>query len=235
VQALLRRLSEVLHADGEELIADNLLLQCRRLGEASRQLLDRQRRRDAETIVERYGWTCAGVVALTPLPGVDLLGAAAVNAQMVIEIGRVYGVQLGRAEAQDLAVSVGRTLVGLGLVKGGVSLLQGALSLNLPALLLSRAVQAVGAAWLTRVAGRSFIVYFQQGQDWGDGGLQQVLQREFDLSRREDVLRRFLQTALQRVVEPLQRRERQLPPRPAGRRPAPPEAAEAADRDCREP
>jgi len=234
VQALLRRLAEVLHADGEELIADNLLLQCRQLGEASRTLLDRQRRRDAETIVERYGWTCAGVVALTPLPGVDLLGAAAVNAQMVIEIGRVYGVQLGRAEAQDLAVPVGRTLVGLGLVKGGVSLLQGALTLNLPALLLSRAVQAVGAAWLTRVAGRSFIVYFQQGQDWGDGGLQTVLQQEYDLSRREDVLRRFLQAALQRVVEPLQRRERQLPPQPEGRRPAPPAAAEAADRDCPE-
>ena len=130
---------------------------------------------------------------------------------------------------------MGRTLVGLGLVKGGVSLLAGALSLNLPALLLTRAVQAVGAAWLTRVAGRSFIVYFQQGQDWGDGGLQDVLQREYDLSRREDVLRRFLQAALQRVVEPLQRRERQLPPRPQGRRPAPPAAAEAVDRDCREP
>ena len=235
VQALLRRLSEVLHADGEELIADNLLLQCRQLGDASRSLLDRQRCRDAETIVERYGWTCAGVVALTPLPGVDLLGAAAVNAQMVIEIGRVYGVQLGRAEAQDLAVSVGRTLVGLGLVKGGVSLLQGALTLNLPALLLSRAVQAVGAAWLTRVAGRSVIIYFQQGQDWGDGGLQQVLQREYDLSRREDVLRRFLQTALRRVVEPLQGRERRLPPRPEGRRPGPPAAGEAADRGYREP
>ena len=235
VQALLRRLSEVLHADGEELIADNLLLQCRQLGDASRSLLDRQRCRDAETIVERYGWTCAGVVALTPLPGVDLLGAAAVNAQMVIEIGRVYGVQLGRAEAQDLAVSVGRTLVGLGLVKGGVSLLQGALTLNLPALLLSRAVQAVGAAWLTRVAGRSVIIYFQQGQDWGDGGLQQVLQREYDLSRREDVLRRFLQTALRRVVEPLQGRERRLPPRPEGRRPRPPAAEEAADRGYREP
>ena len=235
VQALLRRLAEVLHADGEELIADNLLLQCRQLGEASRNLLDRQRRRDAETIVERYGWTCAGVVALTPLPGVDLLGAAAVNAQMVIEIGRVYGIQLGRAEAQDLAVSVGRTLVGLGLVKGGVSLLAGALSLNLPALVLGRAVQAVGAAWLTRVAGRSFIVYFQQGQDWGDGGLQRVLQREYDLSRREDVLRRFLQVALRRVVEPLQRREKQLPPQPTGRRPGPRAAAEAADRDCREP
>ena len=235
VQTLLRRLAEVLHADGEELIADNLLLQCRQLGEASRRLLDRQRRRDAEQIVDRYGWIGAGVVALTPLPGVDLLGAAAVNAQMVIAIGKVYGVQLGREAAQDLALSVGRTLVGLGLVKGGLALLEGALSLSLPTLLVSRALQAVGAAWLTRVAGRSFIVYFQQGQDWGDGGLQQVLQQEYELNRREDVLRRFLQTALQRVVEPLQRQGRQLPPRPPGRRRGPQAEGGAGDRDHRAP
>ena len=216
VEALVRRLAAVLHADGEELIADNLLLQCRQLGEASRNLLDRQRRRDAEAIVDRYGWIGAGVVALTPLPGVDLLGAAAVNAQMVVELGRAYGVTLSRETAQDLALSVGRTLVGLGLVKGGLALLETALSLNLPTLLLGRALQAVGAAWLTRVAGRSFIVYFQQGQDWGDGGLQQVLQREYDLSRRQDVLQQFLQAAMRRVVEPLQRQQERLPPRPGG-------------------
>ena len=38
VGALLRRIATVLHQDGEELIADNLLLQCRQLGEASREL-----------------------------------------------------------------------------------------------------------------------------------------------------------------------------------------------------
>ncbi|MFM7086146.1 MAG: YcjF family protein [Cyanobium sp.] len=234
VEGLLRRLALVLRADGEELIADNLLLQCRRLGEATRELLDRQRRRDAERIVERYSWTCAGVVALTPLPGVDLLGAAAVNAQMVIEIGRLYGVELSRDSARDLALAVGRTLVGLGLVKGGLTLLQGALSLSLPTLLVSRSIQAVGAAWLTKVAGRSFIVYFRQGQDWGDGGLQRVLQQEFDLNRREEALRQFLQTALQRVVEPLQRQGR-LPPQPSPRRRRPPAAEAAADHDYREP
>jgi GTPase SAR1 family protein len=230
--ALLRRMASVLHADGEELIADNLLLQSRQLGEASRDLLDRQRRRDAEAIVERYMWIGAGVLMVTPLPGVDLLGAAAVNAQMVVEIGRVYGVTLSRASAQDLALSVGRTLAGLGLIKGGVTLLSGALSLNLPALLATRAIQAVSAAWLTRVAGLSFITYFRQDQDWGDGGLQEVLQRQYELNRREGVLTTFLQAALQKVVEPLQRgRGLRLPPRPR----TPREEGEAGDRGRRAP
>jgi small GTP-binding protein len=217
VEVLLRRIAAVLHADGENLIADNLLLQCRTLSEASRSLLARQRRSDAETVVERYMWIGAGVVAVTPLPGLDLLGAAAVNAQMVIELGRVHGVALSRESAQDLALSVGRTLAALGLVKGGVGLLTAALSLNLPALVVSRVVQAVSAAWLTRVAGASFITYFERDQDWGDGGMQEVVQRHFDLNRREGALQRFLQEALSRVVEPLRRRDRQLPPRPEGR------------------
>jgi len=214
VEALLRRIAAVLHADGEELIADNLLLQCRDLGEASRQLLDQQRRRDAETIVDRYMWIGAGVLAVTPLPGLDLLGTAAVHAQMVVEIGRIYGVNLSRANAQELALTVGRSLAGLGLIKGGVALLSSALTLNLPALLVGRALQAVSAAWLTRVAGRSFIVYFQQDQDWGDGGLPEVLQREYDLNRREGVLRQFLESAYRRVVEPLKNQALRLPPRP---------------------
>jgi hypothetical protein len=101
-------------------------------------------------------------------------------------------------------------------IKGGLSLIGSALSLNLPALLLSRTVQAVGAGWLTRVAGRSFITYFQQDQDWGDGGVQEVVQRQYDLNRRDSALRTFLEAALSRVVEPLQRQRKQgqLPPRP---------------------
>ena len=225
VEPLLRRLATVLHADGEELLADNILLQCRHLGETGRTLLDQQRQREARRCVDRYSWISGGLVAATPLPGVDLLGAAAVNAQMVVEIAGVYGVSLTRQRAQELAVSVGRTLAGVGVVKGGVSLIGAALSLNLPTLLLGRAVQGVAAAWLTRIAGASFITYFQQDQDWGDGGIQDVVQHHYDLNRRESALKRFLQSAVRRVVEPLQRQvQRQLPPRPGPRA-----AADASD------
>ena len=216
IDGLLRRIAQVLHSDGEELIADNILMQSRRLSEAGRQLLSDQRQQDAEAVVDRYSWIGAAVLVATPLPVVDLLGAAAVNAQMVVEIGRIYGVSLSRSAAQDLAVSVGRTLASLGVIKGGLSLIGSALTLNLPALLLTRAVQAVGAGWLTRVAGRSFITYFQQDQDWGDGGIQEVVQRQYDLNRRDSALQSFLAAAFSRVVEPLQRQQKQgqLPPRP---------------------
>ena len=57
------------------------------------------------------------------MPGVDLLGTAAVNAQMVMEIAAIYGINLTRSRAQELAISVGRTLATLGVVKGGKNMM----------------------------------------------------------------------------------------------------------------
>jgi small GTP-binding protein len=226
LEALLRRMAELLHRDGEELIADNILLQCRHLGEASRRLLERQRQQDAEAVVDRHAWICGGVLAVTPLPGVDLLAGLGVQAQMVMEIARVYGVELSRDRAGDLALTLGRALAALGVLKGGMAAVGAALTLNVPALLLSRALQAVAGAWLTRVAGLSLITYFRQDQTWGDGGVQEVVQRQYDLSRRGQALQQFLDAAFRRVVEPLRRGELQLPPQ--GRRPhVPPEPPEA--------
>jgi len=52
-------------------------------GKEARKLID-TRRRQAEKVVER--WIGAGVVSVMPLPVVDLLATAAVNAQMVVEM-----------------------------------------------------------------------------------------------------------------------------------------------------
>ena len=228
IERLLRRLAAVLRADGEELLADNILLQSSRLAETSQSLLDRQRGLQAMAVVERYGWIGAGVIAVTPLPGVDLLATAAVNAQMVVEIAQVYGVSITREQGQQLALSLGRTLASLGVVKGGASLLGAALSSQLPTLIAGKAIQAVTAAWLTRLAGKSFITYFSQQQTWGDGGIGEVVRRQYDLDRRDLDLSRFLEQALAKVVEPL-RRGRRLPPQ------RPQAVVDAVDLDDPEP
>ena len=211
IEALLRRMAHVLREDGEELLADNILLQSRQLADSSQDLLDQQRRGQAVKIVDRYVWIGAGAVAVTPLPGVDLLATAAVNAQMVVEIAQVYGVSMSREQGQQLALSLGRTLASLGVVKGGAALMSAALASQLPTLVAGKALQAVTAAWLTRLAGRSFMTYFSQQQDWGDGGMGEVVRRQYDLDRRDLDIKRFLEQALARVVEPL-RRGRRLPP-----------------------
>ena len=216
VAALVRRLVQVLRLEGDELMADNILLQSRHLSVDTEAVLTNQRQRASRTIIERYAWIGGGIIALTPLPGLDLLGAAAVNAQMVLELGRIYGVKLDRDQGRELALAVGRTMTGLGLVKGGTMLLTAALSTAWPALVVAKALQGVSAAWLTRVAGASLMEYFSRNQDWGDGGMAAAIRKHYDLNRRQTQLDDFLAMAVERIVEPLQRRLKGLPP---GQRP----------------
>lgn len=200
---LLRRIATVLRTEGEELIADNLLMQSLRLEAETRQLLDAQRQQQAEAIVERYQWIGAGVVSLTPLPVVDLLATAAVNAQMVIEIARVYGCDLNMEQGKELALSLAKTLVSLGVVRGAVEILSIALQTNISTFLVGRAIQGVVAAYLTRIAGKSFIEYFRNEQDWGDSGITEVIQEQFRLNQRGEFVKAFVQEAIARVVKPL--------------------------------
>ena len=200
---LLRRMASILRAEGEDLVADNILLQSLRLGEEARKLIDSQRRRQADKIVERYQWIGAGVVSVTPLPMVDLLATAAVNAQMVVEIGRIYGCDLNMERGKELALSLGKTIAGLGIVKGAIELLSTALQLNVATFIVGRAIQGVTAAYLTRIAGKSFIEYFRHDQDWGDGGMTEVVQQQFQINRRDEFIKVFVQEAIAKVVKPL--------------------------------
>ncbi|WP_310488607.1 GTP-binding protein [Chamaesiphon sp. VAR_69_metabat_338] len=176
---LIRRLAAVLRAEGEELVADNILLQSQRLGAEARELIDAQRQRQAEKVVNRYQWIGAGVVTVTPLPVVDFLATAAINTQMIIEIGKVYDCNLNKDTAQELALSLGKTLTSLGIVKGAIQLVSTALTVNVTTYALGKGIQGIVAAYLTRIAGRSFITYFQQDRSWGDGGMAEAVQQQF--------------------------------------------------------
>jgi uncharacterized protein len=62
----------------------------------------------------------------------------------------------------------------------------------------------VSAAYLTRIAGYSFIEYFRHDQDWGDGGITEVVQRQFQLNRKDEFVKLFVKDAIAKVVRPLQ-------------------------------
>ncbi len=122
---------------------------------------------------------------------------------MVIEIGQVYGCELNMERGKDLALNLGRTLVSLGVVKGAADLLGRALQLHFATYIIGKAIQAVSAAYLTRIAGKSFVEYFRQDRDWGDGGITEVVQRQFQLSRRDEFVKAFVKNAIAKVVKPM--------------------------------
>jgi uncharacterized protein len=196
---LIRRLAAILRAEGDDLVADNILLQSNRLGAEARELIDVQRRHQADRVVSRFQWISAGVITVTPLPVIDLLAAAAVNTQMIIEIGKIYGCDLDKAAAQELALSLGKTLTSLGIVKGAIQLLTTALKVNVATYALGKGIQGITAAYLTRIAGRSFIEYFRQDRSWGDGGITEVVQAQFQLNRKDEFIKTFIHQAIELV------------------------------------
>lgn len=199
-----KRLTEILREEGANLLADSILLRSQRLGETARQLLQQQRQQAADSIIERYQWINAAVVAATPLPIIDLLATAAINAQMVVELGRAYQVELTLEEGKALASALAKTLTGLGIVKGALNLLALGLQTTVATAIASRGIQGISAAYLTRIAGKSFVTYFQQNQDWGDGGIGEVVQQQFQLNRREQFMREFTADAIARLREQTQ-------------------------------
>ena len=169
------------------------------IGKEGKKLLVEQRTKSAKKCIDKYGWLSSGVLILTPLPVLDMIAAAAVNAQMVIEIAKIHGVKLTNERAKNLALSVGKILATMGIVKGGVSLISSTLSLSLPTFFISKVIQGVSVSWLTRIAGASFITYFQQDQDWGDGGIQEVVDKIYRISKREDILNNFVKEAISKI------------------------------------
>ncbi|MBP0020686.1 MAG: DUF697 domain-containing protein [Cyanobacteria bacterium SBLK] len=201
---LIKRLAAILRLEGEDLVADNILLQSQRLGEETRNLIEQQQRKQADKIIDRFQWIGAGAVIVTPLPVVDLLATAAVNAQMVVEIGKVYGCELNMERGRELALSLAKTLVSLGIVKGAVKMLSTALQFNVATYLIGKTIQGITAAYLTRIAGKSFVEYFRQDLDWGDGGITEVVQKQFKLVQKEEFIKVFVKDAIAKVVQPLQ-------------------------------
>ena len=47
--------------------------------------------------------------------------------------------------------------------------------------------------------GPSLIEYFKNGQDWGDGGIQEVVDKIYKISKREDILNNFVKEAISKI------------------------------------
>jgi uncharacterized protein len=208
INPFLDRFAQILFTSGEALVAANILQRSQQLSSAAKLLIETERRKQAQQIVTKYQWMSAGAIAINPLPVVDLIATAAINSQMIIDIGKVYGCQLDKSNAKELALSLGKTVGGLGILRGSIELLSNALKLTIATYVVGKAIQGVTGAYLTRIAGLSFIEYFRRNQDWGDGGIGEVVQEQFKLAQKDDFVKGFLQEAMTRVVMPLRSKEK---------------------------
>ncbi len=213
VDNLFNEIIDTLDRNGEELLADNILFQCNKLGSISKDIINRQRVASSEKIINRYSWITSGVIFITPLPGIDLLATSVINVQMVIEISKIYGAKITKDRAVELIKSILKVLAALGVVKGGMNIFTNLLSTNFTTGFINKSVQSITAAWIIRLVGLAFIQYFEKNQSWGDGGIQEVIQNLYEINKRENLINDFLKEALEKInLKDNSLNKKQLPP-----------------------
>ena len=213
VDNLFNAIIDILDRNGEELLADNILFQCNKLGLISKDIINKQRNTSSKKIINRYAWITSGVIFITPLPGIDLLATSVINIQMIIEISKIYGANITKERAIELTKSIVKVIATLGVVRGGMNMFTNLLSTNFTTRFITKSVQSITAAWIIRLVGLAFIQYFEKNQSWGDGGIQEIVQNLYEINKREDILKDFLKEALQKInLKENSLNKKQLPP-----------------------
>ena len=213
VSNLFKEIIETLDANGEELLADNILFRCNKLGLISKNIISEQRNLSANKVINKYTLITGGVILVNPLPVVDFITTTSVNVQMILEISKIYDFKITKKEAVELSKSLLTTLAKLGILKGGLSVITNALASNFTTIFISKSLQSITSCWLIKIVGLSIKKYFNNGKNWGDGGIQEVIEDIYKLNKREDILNNFIREAINNIrINEDAKSQKKLPP-----------------------
>ncbi len=213
VSNLFREITETLDANGEELLADNILFRANKLGLISKNVIMEQRNLSANKVINKYTLITGGVILVNPLPVVDFIATTSVNVQMILEISKIYDFKISKKEAVELSKSLLTTIAKLGILKGGLSVITNALASNFTTIFISKSLQSITSCWLIKIVGLSIKKYFNNGKNWGDGGIQEVIEDIYKLNKREDILNNFIKEAINNIrINEDAKSQRKLPP-----------------------
>jgi len=205
VTDLAEEIAEILRHDGRELLAKNVMLQAHRVCSKARDAIQQRRRAQAGGMVTKFQWTSAAVLFVNPVPGLGALATTAINYQMIIEIGKVFGVSLDVPAAKRMASELAQILIKIGVVGLASDLLGKALKATLVGYVAGGAIEAATGAYLTRLSGEAFIDYFAHDQEWGDGGMQGAVEQHFKLAGNDAFIKAFVDEVRRRVTQKVDR------------------------------
>ena len=106
-------------------------------------------------VQQRTQWVVAGSVLASPVPSLDLLAVAVANGLMIKEMGEIWGTSLQPDVLREAATQLARVALAQGVVEWTGQTLLGLAKLDGGSWLIAGAMQALSAAYLTRVVGRS--------------------------------------------------------------------------------
>jgi uncharacterized protein len=208
ISSLDRQLAHVLATEGEKLVWGNTYRQIIGVQTTAKTALNTIRQNRALPLIEQNQWIVGAAAFANPVPALDLLATAAVNAQMVVDLGAIYQQKFSLQQAQAAAGAMGSVMLKLGLVEVCTQAVSGLLKTNAVTFVAGGLVQGLSAAYLTRIAGLTLVEYFaaqdlvtpEPAREWNLDLLGNTLQNVFQANQRVAYLQTVVGQGIDRLM-----------------------------------
>ena len=209
ISTLRERLTKIVKTESQQLVWATTIQKAEAVKLETKTVLNQIRRDRALPIIEQYQWIAATAAFANPFPALDLLATAAVNAQLVVDLGAVYQQKFTLEQGKQVASNMANLMLKLGLVELSTKTLTTILKSHAATFVAGGAVQGVSAAYLTRIAGLTLLEYLQAQEVAIDGNssnslnldsLSKILQTVFQQNQQFGFLQSFAKQALGRIA-----------------------------------
>ena len=199
---LTAQLKSILKREGQQLRLDNAMQQAKTLSEGAEAAIAKTRRKQAEKVIQRMQWATAGAIAVNPLPAVDLVAAAAINARTITKLNGLFARKITLKRAEQMAKSMAKLMVRIGGVEVATQVMGSTLKAS-PLGAMGVPLQAISSAYLTRVTGLTYLDWLESDDPWNEETMLARLQTQLELGGRAEFVQQFVGQALKAAKQSL--------------------------------
>jgi len=203
ISGLTEKLNQVLEQEREKLVWATTTRKAEIVRLEAKNILNQIRRERAIPIIEQYQWIAAAATFANPVPALDLLATAAINAQLIVDLSAIYEQKFSLEKGKEVAGTMAELMLKLGLVELSSKTLTTILKSNSITFVAGGAIQAVSAAYLTRVAGMSLVEYFATQTDSNSVNVEKlgkIIQSVFSKTQENNFLKSFVSQVMSHVL-----------------------------------
>ncbi|MGD1805953.1 slr1306 family protein [Dapis sp. BLCC M126] len=203
ISGLAEKLNQVLEQEKEKLVWATTRRKAEIVRLEAKNILNQIRKERAIPVIEQYQWIAAAAAFANPVPALDLLATAAINAQLIVDLSAIYEQKISLEKGKQVAGTMAELMLKLGLVELSTKTLTIILKSNSVTFVAGGAIQAVSAAYLTRVAGMSLVEYFATQTDTNSVNIEKlgkILQSVFSKTQENNFLKSFVSQVMSHVL-----------------------------------
>ncbi|HJS07158.1 MAG TPA: YcjF family protein, partial [Pirellulales bacterium] len=180
-------------AEGKALVALNAAMYAADKSDRMGALRVRMRNEKATATIWSFAVMKSIGVASNPLAVADVVGGTAVDAVMVVTLGKVYGIEITTANARDLITSILKAAGWVMLSEAAVSYASSFFKAVTGGwgTLLTALPQGAAAGYGSYIVGQAARYYFEHGASWGQQGPKRVVTRILENTDKQSVIQRL--------------------------------------------